>query len=565
MRIRALLALLVALFAPALAAAHPHVWVDTASEMLFDEEGRIAAIRHHWRFDEAFSAYALQGLDVDRDGKYSREELEPLARENVESLSEYGFFTVLTAGGEPAAFAEPTRYHLDLDEGRLTLHFTMPLAEPRVPRGKVVLEIFDPEFYVDFSIPSVEAVRLVDAPAACRLDVHPAEGLSADAAAALATIGPDQRQLPADMKGLATGIANSADLDCGIPRLPITAKTGTAKTAGDALSEMAGGGDLTALPAAGETPAPQPAALSAPAPAASPSLFARFMARIVAWQTTFNRALTDGLKQLGAGGTFWWLGGLSFLYGIVHAAGPGHGKVVISTYLVANEARIRRGVAIAFLAAFAQAVVAVAVISVMAAILNMTSMAIDSTAKVFEAGSFALVAALGLYLLARKGREAAAAFLPPPLRGRAGEGGEPHASSSTKAHDHQGHDHGHGAHCHHHHVAPTDVRPGLAGALAAIVSVGIRPCSGALVVLVFALAQGVFWAGIAATFLMALGTALTVAVLAALAVGAKAVARRLAAGGGGQVAARVQLGLELAAAFLITGLGTVLFAGAVAA
>jgi ABC-type nickel/cobalt efflux system permease component RcnA len=105
------------------------------------------------------------------------------------------------------------------------------------------------------------------------------------------------------------------------------------------------------------------------------------------------------------------------------------------------------------------------------------------------------------------------------------------------------------------------VRGGLAGAAAAVLSVGIRPCSGALVVLVFALAQGVFWAGIASTFLMALGTALTVAALAVLAVGAKDIARRLA-GGDDRRAGRLMLGLELLAALFITLLGAALFAGA---
>ena len=100
----------------------------------------------------------------------------------------------------------------------------------------------------------------------------------------------------------------------------------------------------------------------------------------------------------------------------------------------------------------------------------------------------------------------------------------------------------------------------MAGAAAAILSVGIRPCSGALGVLVFALAQGVVWAGVASTFLMALGTAITVAALAALAVGAKDVARRLTRGDG-QRSAQVMLGLELAAALLVTALGALLFAG----
>ena len=143
----------------------------------------------------------------------------------------------------------------------------------------------------------------------------------------------------------------------------------------------------------------------------------RWTAWIGALQTQFNRDLTGALKGLHDGGAFWWLGSVSFLYGIAHAAGPGHGKVVISSYLVANEARIRRGVLIAFIAAFVQAVVAVGIIGLMAVVLNMTSMAINSTAQVFEAGSFALVIALGLFLLARKGRAAWAVI----------RGGDPHA------------------------------------------------------------------------------------------------------------------------------------------
>ena len=102
----------------------------------------------------------------------------------------------------------------------------------------------------------------------------------------------------------------------------------------------------------------------------------------------------------------------------------------------------------------------------------------------------------------------------------------------------------------------------MSGAAAAILSVGIRPCTGALIVLVFALSQGIFWAGVASTFVMALGTAMTVALLAALAVGAKGFAGRLASGDDRR-AGQIMLGLELAAALFITAMGTALFIGSV--
>lgn len=270
---------------------------------------------------------------------------------------------------------------------------------------------------------------------------------------------------------------------------------------------------------------------------------------IAAMQKQFYRELTTALKALHDSGTaFWWLAGLSFAYGVVHAAGPGHGKVVISSYLMANEESARRGILIAFLAAMVQASTAVAIFGVIAIALNMTSMAMTETARTFELGSYGLIAVLGLFLLFRKVRTLVLAG---------------HSYDHAHKHDH-GHDHVHGPDCGHSHVptpeAVADVR-GIGGALAAVFSVGIRPCSGALIVLAFALAQGIFWAGVASTFLMGLGTALTVAALAVTAVYAKSFATRMA-GAESNRAGLVLTGLEIAGALAITALGLLLLAGA---
>ncbi len=256
-------------------------------------------------------------------------------------------------------------------------------------------------------------------------------------------------------------------------------------------------------------------------------------------QKEFYRDLTQALKALRENGqAFWWLAGLSFSYGVVHAAGPGHGKVVISSYLMANEESARRGVMIAFLAAMAQAAMAVAIVGVAAILLNMTSIAMTQTARFFELGSYALIAGLGLFLLVRKLWQLA---------------------SRRTAHEHE-----HDADCGHSHApSPEEAMKasGLGGAVAAILSVGIRPCSGALIVLVFALTQGIFWAGIASTFLMGAGTALTIAVLAVTALYAKGFASRLAGAGSGR-AALVMTSLEVAGALVITAFGLLLLAGA---
>jgi ABC-type uncharacterized transport system substrate-binding protein len=198
---------------PGAAWSHPHVWVDATSEILFNPRGQITGIRHHWRFDEAFSAYALEGFDADGDGAYSREELEPLAQINMDSLSDYEFFTFLTMGSYQAGFAAPQDYWLEQFEDRLTLHFTVPLAQPFAAKG-VTLKVYDPEYFVAFSLPSTEAVRLDAAPAGCGLTVTLAKEPDTDAAAALAAIAADQRELPPELKSLTEGLDNSAVVAC---------------------------------------------------------------------------------------------------------------------------------------------------------------------------------------------------------------------------------------------------------------------------------------------------------------------------------------------------------------
>jgi ABC-type nickel/cobalt efflux system permease component RcnA/ABC-type uncharacterized transport system substrate-binding protein len=556
-----IVAALAMLLPPAIAAAHPHIWIDSASEILFDKQDRIVGIRHHWRFDEAFSAYAVQGLDADRDGTYSRAELEPLARENVESLAEFYFFTELTVGTYLAGFDDPQDYYLDMLDGHLVLHFTLPLAQPFRARGSVLLSVFDPEYYVSFAMPGPGAVRLVNAPEVCVITVNPAVAPDSATAALLGMIGADQRELPDSLRTLTSGLRNSARMSCSGSSPPPPEGTGqeSADLVAGAPDPDAGHGLTEVLP---------------------PSRHNGWAARLIALQAAFNRDVVAALRGLKDGGGFWWLGGISFLYGIVHAAGPGHGKIVISSYLVAGRGNVRQGIFLSFLAALAQALVAIGIIGVMAVLLNMTSTRITATAGILETASFAAIAGLGAYLLFRKGRQAWATFRGAPVEDHA------HAHDHEHDHAHHGHFHGHGHHnpavgaaCAHDHIAlpsderrgahdhialPSDERRGLSGAVATVLSVGLRPCSGALIVLVFALAQGAFWAGVASTFLMAAGTAITVAALAALTLGARDLALRLTRSDSGR-AAGIMLGLELTAALFITALGLALLAGAVSA
>jgi ABC-type uncharacterized transport system substrate-binding protein len=158
------------------ASAHPHVWITATSELIYAPDGSISGVRHAWTFDDMFSSYAVQGIEARTKGVYSREELEPLAQTNVESLKEYGFFTFAKADGKKARFQEPVDYFLEYRDSVLTLHFTLPLKTP-VKSKELALEVFDPEFFIDFTFAKNDPVKLVGAPAACQMTFQrPSDG-----------------------------------------------------------------------------------------------------------------------------------------------------------------------------------------------------------------------------------------------------------------------------------------------------------------------------------------------------------------------------------------------------
>ena len=299
--------------------------------------------------------------------------------------------------------------------------------------------------------------------------------------------------------------------------------------------------------------APAPPSAFAPRPVAAPFQSTGPLGRLFAWvldkQQGLQRMLATSVKGLKtdnpmAGAVT--LAGLSFLYGILHAVGPGHGKTIISSYVVANEETVRRGVIISFIAAGLQALTAVALVSLLLFGLNASGLQVNAWSNQLESVSYAMIALVGLYLLATQLLRLWRSWRGMPAA-HAAEAQLAHRHDAHHHHDHAHHDHHHDhdhahdhAHDHgHHHHAPgeacdhiVDARQ-LAGpfswrkVMAVVFSVGIRPCTGAILVLVFAVTQGVFWAGVAATFTMALGTAITVAALATFALGSRELALKL--------------------------------------
>ena len=151
------------------ALAHPHVYVTMKSEIVYDAEGRMTGIRHHWTFDDMFSSYATQGLEQKQKGVFTREELQPLAEVNITSMKEFDFFTEGKMNGKKVEFEQPKDYFLELKDQLLTLHFTLPLKQP-VQTKIVDLEIYDPLYFVAFEFDEKDPITLKDAPPNCKLN-----------------------------------------------------------------------------------------------------------------------------------------------------------------------------------------------------------------------------------------------------------------------------------------------------------------------------------------------------------------------------------------------------------
>ena len=209
-------ALLAGAFAATPAFAHPHVWVDAKAELVFDGKDEITAVRNIWRFDDAYSAFASQGLDANGDGKLSSEELKQLAEVNVDSLKDFAYFTFITANGEDIDFNKPTEYWLQENEGRLILFFTLPTKAPVKLVDSIRLEVYDPTYFVAFRmIPDKDGPVVLDgAPSACSVKSFRPPEMDPAAAAALAAIPADQRELPLELQLLTDGQTNGADIAC---------------------------------------------------------------------------------------------------------------------------------------------------------------------------------------------------------------------------------------------------------------------------------------------------------------------------------------------------------------
>lgn len=290
---------------------------------------------------------------------------------------------------------------------------------------------------------------------------------------------------------------------------------------------------------------------------------------IIEQESTFSRMLVGALRGAKTTDTaFFGLAGLSFAYGVFHAAGPGHGKAVITSYMVSNERALRRGLLISLLAAILQGLVAIALVGAAAGIFRTTAQHMNAAAQDLELASYSGIVLLGVVLLATKGAALTGALRrawgAPVMSLFAGASPRwaffPQNGPNMFAADDGSGGHVHGPTCSHCHIPdPRELGASFSWKSAALTigTAGARPCSGAILILVFALAQNIFVAGIAAVFAMSLGTAITTGALATMAVFAKKMALRLSSRGSAKAEIIGRL-IEVGAALCVLAFGLAL-------
>jgi ABC-type uncharacterized transport system substrate-binding protein len=159
------------------AKAHPHVWVTVTSEVIYDAKGAVTGVRQAWKFDDMYSAFALEGLPQKTKGVFTREELAGLAEVNITTLKESEFFTFAKAAGKDVVFGDASNYWLDYKDETLTLNFTLPFKSPLHAKN-LSIEVYDPSYFVDFGFAEKDAVALVGAPAHCKAAVEKPKEMS---------------------------------------------------------------------------------------------------------------------------------------------------------------------------------------------------------------------------------------------------------------------------------------------------------------------------------------------------------------------------------------------------
>ncbi|MEO6014741.1 MAG: DUF1007 family protein, partial [Devosia sp.] len=203
-----------AILLPLPALAHPHIFVDAQATISFNDAGQVIGVHNQWTFDEAYSAWAVQGLDTNADGTLTREELQPLADDNMQGLSGYEYYTFAGEGPDNLKFAFGSNPLMDYSGGRQTLSFDVALEHPYLIQDHLELAINDPEYYVAISFANAASVKLVNAPANCTVSLTDPTPMSDELSQQLSDLGPDVVKLPPDLEQQMRGVQGAILVAC---------------------------------------------------------------------------------------------------------------------------------------------------------------------------------------------------------------------------------------------------------------------------------------------------------------------------------------------------------------
>jgi ABC-type nickel/cobalt efflux system permease component RcnA len=280
---------------------------------------------------------------------------------------------------------------------------------------------------------------------------------------------------------------------------------------------------------------------------ADSTLVERWYATLRRWQSQLTRSLAEEVrayKEQGALAPVLGILLVSFLYGVAHAAGPGHGKVATAAYFGANRAAAAQGITMAALIGVVQALSAVVFVGGFALLFKVSQTETIRSVTYVEAASFALIAGVGLWIAWGGIVGRGCSHSHGPVLAHAGHD---HGHSHAHGHDHA-HHHGHG------HAHRTPAKAGLLSMLPVALASGLRPCTGAVLVLLFTLSQGIFEIGVIATLVMSLGTFLVVAAIGLVAIYVRRAANR-AGGKSERLANAAQRSVSLVGGLVVFGFG----------
>ncbi|MBG0791474.1 MAG: DUF1007 family protein [Desulfovibrionaceae bacterium] len=459
---------------PVTAPAHPHVYVDASLTFALDDAG-LREVRETWLFDDIFSRAIMADLGLTPETLSSPEAQKTIHDGAFAYLKNYGWFTFVENGGERVPVTETRDFRASLSGNRLVYEFSVPLGLPLADIRDFRLGVFDPEYYTDIVL---------------------ADG----------------------------GVSFEID---GMVRVGHTILPGKDQTYWQFIVP-----DMIHLSVSGAAgPAPEPAA-DGLREAARPGLPERVMTAVRGLQRELTRRLDEfglRLKDDPFGPALWLFLGLSFVYGVVHAVGPGHGKAVVCSYFLANPGSLAAGALMGNAITFVHMGSAAVAVGAAYLIFSTGMGGFAEASRAIQPASYGLLALMGAYLAVKAVRD---------IR----RGGLLSASSRGHAHEDE----------------PTDLRSML---LVSFVT-GLIPCPGAAVILAFAIGLNIFWIGVAALVCMALGMGVTTTLFAWFAVTARSVTLTLS-GGNAALFNRVYAGLSISGAAAIALFGGALFFGSI--